>query len=302
MPEDQYCKRHSKVIFAEKVEAMNKKMCANHIRGCRAILELEYIKSRCEACLAKDREKDKEKRDKAKIAEVITVELDGQMFEEKVCTTCCKSLPLAHYKSEKDENIITKTCKDCRADNKKNDSKRDKEHRNELARKNEKKPEIIETKKKWKAENYEKVTGYWMISRQRRINELGTEEYHKINAENAKKWRENNPDKVKENNQNKIISINDNYNIYKRSANDKNLVFDLSFEDYEDIIRNDCHYCGFLQNRGFNGIDRLDSKIGYTKENCVSSCKMCNYMKLSISENVFIKRVEHILTFIPLKI
>ena len=29
----------------------------------------------------------------------------------------------------------------------------------------------------------------------------------------------------------------------------------------------------------YNGIDRLDSSLGYTKDNIVTCCKICNYAK-----------------------
>ena len=136
-----------------------------------------------------------------------------------------------------------------------------------------------------------------MDYRQRKIENLGTEEYLKKNAEQAKKWREKNPEKVKENNENKKNSKEQNYNVYKRSASLKNLEFELTYEDYLCIVENNCNYCGIVQDKGFNGIDRKDQMKGYILDNCVSCCKICNYMKGSTSDEVFIKRVEHILTF-----
>jgi len=185
----------------------------------------------------------------------------------------------------------------CREYNKINEAKRDKEHRNELSRVREKQPECREKKQKWKEDNYEKATSYWMKSRENKLNELGVEGYLKHNAEIAKKWREKNKDKMEEANENKINSMECNYGVYKRSANDKNLPFEITEEEYSIIVVDNCRYCGGLQDRGFNGIDRIDSRLGYTVENCVSCCKMCNYMKKSLPNNVFIKCVEHILTY-----
>jgi hypothetical protein len=62
------------------------------------------------------------------------------------------------------------------------------------------------------------------------------------------------------------------------------------------VVNNDCYYCGYKNSDFVNGIDRIDSKKGYILDNCVACCKMCNYMKGSLSVDVFIKRVEHILT------
>jgi len=93
---------------------------------------------------------------------------------------------------------------------------------------------------------------------------------------------------------------------YKTSANKKNLVFSLTQDKLFDLITKDCTYCGSSpsnkistrrrkdrlyrpeRNQTFiyNGIDRIDSKIGYTIDNCVSCCSVCNISKndMSLSE------------------
>ena len=124
----------------------------------------------------------------------------------------------------------------CREQNKINEAKRDKEHRREIARKNEAKPECRERKQKWRDDNYEKATSYWMKSRENKLNELGVEGYLKYNAEQAKKWREKNKDKMEEANENKKNSMETNYGVYKRSANDKNLEFTITEEEYSTIV------------------------------------------------------------------
>jgi hypothetical protein len=87
------------------------------------------------------------------------------------------------------------------------------------------------------------------------------------------------------------------FTTYKKGAYERNLEFVISYDEYETIVKNKCYYCGIMQERGFNGIDRKDSSIGYNLINCVSCCKMCNYIKGSLSVSVFIKRIEHILTY-----
>lgn len=85
----------------------------------------------------------------------------------------------------------------------------------------------------------------------------------------------------------------------------------LPFKEFIDIIQKPCSYCGRewthkyedvsrnCRNRDiykikkisnevifYNGVDRLDSKIGYVSGNCVPCCKFCNSAKgeLSIEE------------------
>jgi len=219
-----------------------------------------------------------------------------EVLESKSCTTCHKEFPMDQFIGER-HTAITKTCKNCREINKLRDAKRDKAHRNEIARKNEAKPERKAVKAKWNEENYDKVARKWMDYRQRKIETLGVEQYLKLNAEQAKKWRGNNPDKMAKANEDKKNDKENNYKIYKRNADIKNLTFTISYGDYVNIVEQNCYYCGIVQERGFNGIDRKDQTKGYILENCVSCCKMCNYLKGSTSDDVFIKRVEHILTF-----
>ena len=71
---------------------------------------------------------------------------------------------------------------------------------------------------------------------------------------------------------------------------------DLTKEQFETIIKQPCYYCGIMQEKGFNGIDRMDSTKGYEIDNCVSCCTDCNLMKGAVDNITFIQRVEHILT------
>ena len=284
--ENKYCQKHQICIFVDDTVAMGKKICKQYVRGCRNQLDLDYQYTRCQSCLEKEREQERNRREKAKNSK--------KTDTHQTCTTCCQELENSLFIGVNGEN--TKTCNNCRVSNRIQDQKRDKEHRNELDRVASKNPERLATKLKWKEENYEKVVMYCMNHRQRRIDE-DISEYLKRNAQNAKQWRENNPEKVKNNNQNKINSITLQYRVYLRSAEDKKLDFEISQEEFNKIVKETCHYCNVIQKRGFNGIDRLDSNKGYVLDNCVSCCKTCNYMKCSLSTDVFLKRIEHILTY-----
>lgn len=70
----------------------------------------------------------------------------------------------------------------------------------------------------------------------------------------------------------------------------------LTKEQFETIVKQPCYYCGIMQEKGFNGIDRMDSTKGYEIDNCVSCCTDCNMMKGAVDNITFIQRVEHILT------
>jgi len=284
--ENKYCQKHQICIFVDETVAMNKNVCKQYVRGCRNQLDLDYQYTRCQSCLEKEREQERNRRANTKN--------NKNTDTHQTCSTCCQELENSLFVGVNGGN--TKTCKNCRDSNRIQDQKRDKEHRNELDRIASKKPERKEVKQQWNENNYENVAMKGMNYRQRQI-ETDVEGYLNKNAENAKQWRENNPEKVKNNNQNKINNINLQYGVYSRCAGDKNLDFEISQEEFNKIVKEPCHYCNIIQERGFNGIDRLDSNAGYVMENCVSCCKTCNFMKCSLSADVFLKRIEHILTY-----
>lgn len=55
----------------------------------------------------------------------------------------------------------------------------------------------------------------------------------------------------------------------------------LTKEEIYELIHQDCFYCGEEINEDlkYHGIDRIDSNVGYTQENSVACCGMCNFMK-----------------------
>ena len=81
------------------------------------------------------------------------------------------------------------------------------------------------------------------------------------------------------------------WNRYKNRAIKDKIIFTLSEDDLLDIIYNDCYYCGvkpsqeiLLARRDdntliYNGIDRLYDDAGYTVDNCVACCWICNQAK-----------------------
>ena len=284
--ENKYCMKHQLCIFVDETAALGKRVCKQYVRGCRAQLDADYSKSACEECLVKEREKDRARRGYAQT----TVPVQNK----QVCTTCCKSLDEDQFIGQTGGK--TKTCSVCREANRIQDMKRDKEHRNELSRIAEQKPERKAVKQEWNENNYEKVVLKGLNYRQRQI-EADVDQYLNKNAENAKQWRDRNPEKVATNNLNKINSVHLQYGVYTRCARDKNLEFKLTLTDFTVLTEQPCHYCGTIQERGFNGVDRVNSEVGYVNDNCVSACSMCNYMKASLSENAFLGRVEHILTY-----
>ncbi len=66
------------------------------------------------------------------------------------------------------------------------------------------------------------------------------------------------------------------------------------YDKWFDITNGDCFYCGSPPP---NGVDRKNSDRGYFKNNIVSCCSVCNYMKGDMNLNDFKKQVKKIHRF-----
>ena len=101
--------------------------------------------------------------------------------------------------------------------------------------------------------------------------------------------------------------------------------YELTKDQFRHIIGQDCYWCGSnpkpwniyykkdgtrTKNGSYieegwagrqwvfaNGIDRLNSKLGYTAENCVPSCFDCNEMKNDKTPQEFLEHMDKILKF-----
>ena len=265
--------------------------CRYKKRGCAAVLEAGSPFKACEACRVYERASEKKRREAA-VERNAKVDADATM---RACTTCAKEWPLEHFRGAKFDGALVKSCTACRQRNKIGNDRRDKEHHRAQARVSAAKPERKAVKRVWREANHDKVALATMNFRQRRIEREGVEGYLQKNAETAKAWRQAHPDKVQESNLKKNSNIPYSYQNYIRDANQKNRDFDLSFDAFDAIVRQHCAYCGTAnEDKGFVGIDRRDQNVGYIGSNCVPCCEMCNFMKKTASEQVFLQRVEHI--------
>lgn len=95
---------------------------------------------------------------------------------------------------------------------------------------------------------------------------------------------------------------NTKYCHYRNHAKNKGIDFELTFNQFVELSESNCYYCDdepaskFKANRNSgiwisNGIDRVDSTKGYTKNNTVSCCKQCNTMKMDYSIKEFYDKV-----------
>lgn len=96
------------------------------------------------------------------------------------------------------------------------------------------------------------------------------------------------------------------YLSYGRSARRRNIEFSLSQDEFINITSKNCYYCGvepmtISKSKGtfgqyvHNGVDRLDSNVGYVLNNCVPCCWMCNRAKLDSPLDEFLAWIDRLL-------
>ena len=89
-----------------------------------------------------------------------------------------------------------------------------------------------------------------------------------------------------------LKNLNIYYKRYISSAIKRGYSMELQFEDFKEIVKKSCYYCDYKNNNEVNGIDRVDNTKGYTKENCVASCEICNKIKYNYDLYFFIEKCQ----------
>ncbi|CAH6420233.1 Hypothetical protein MVR_LOCUS74 [uncultured virus] len=86
------------------------------------------------------------------------------------------------------------------------------------------------------------------------------------------------------------------YNQYKHNAVKDDRVFEISADIYDRMRHIDpCYVCGREPTPTHsNGLDRIDSDLGYTLSNTLSCCADCNYLKHNFRLDYFIVRCGNI--------
>lgn len=136
--------------------------------------------------------------------------------------------------------------------------------------------------KKYQLENKDKIKkmqlDYYAKNRQSRID-------------NARNWYLKNHDKAIETRRANMKTPKGRLTSIKSSANTRKIEYKLTDEEAISIMNNPCFYCG---DKIPVGIDRIDSSVGYIKENCVPCCSTCNYMKRDFEQSYFILQCKKI--------
>lgn len=95
---------------------------------------------------------------------------------------------------------------------------------------------------------------------------------------------------------------------YRGSAKVRNLSFNLTDAEFRVLTKGNCNYCGIKPSQVrtspgaaevyiYNGIDRVDSAVGYELANCVTCCRVCNHMKSDMDCTSFMEHIRLIAHF-----
>ncbi len=109
-----------------------------------------------------------------------------------------------------------------------------------------------------------------------------------------------------------VAMANALYSNYRNRAKIDKMVFEINREYFLSLTKKNCYYCGkepdcyycgkepaqIIKGKTgdyiYNGIDRKDPKEGYTVENTVPCCWMCNSMKKAIGFDEFLSQIARI--------
>ena len=92
-----------------------------------------------------------------------------------------------------------------------------------------------------------------------------------------------------------VLTINGAYASYKANAKRRKKEFDLTLEQFASHWKQSCVYCG--SEIETIGLDRIDNTLGYTVDNTVPCCSVCNYIKFVYSDETFRDHVATIVAF-----
>lgn len=104
-------------------------------------------------------------------------------------------------------------------------------------------------------------------------------------------------------------AFNSFYSRYKSNAKKRGFEFNLTKDEFRKLVQKPCFYCdnntikNYLHeskkvNGGYkyiSGVDRVDNTKGYSIENCVPACSICNIAKHHHSPQEFLIWLKHIL-------
>lgn len=103
-------------------------------------------------------------------------------------------------------------------------------------------------------------------------------------------------------------AYNNVINDYIQGAKKRNIKIEITRKEFLELIKGDCRYCGSppscIQKSNsytciYNGVDRVNNNLGYTKDNAVSCCKICNRAKHAMELKDFLSWANRLVKNLP---
>jgi 5-methylcytosine-specific restriction endonuclease McrA len=98
------------------------------------------------------------------------------------------------------------------------------------------------------------------------------------------------------------------FQVYRGRARDQKREFTFDFPLFKELITCNCHYCDAPPSNKsvykftkeyqlYNGVDRKNNALGYTPDNCVPCCDICNKAKRAMSYKAFMAWIKRLVAF-----
>jgi len=158
--------------------------------------------------------------------------------------------------------------------------------------------------KEWRLKNKERIKGYRVKHKEKEkaTGKIWRSKNKDKLMKNDEKWRQSPQGKntKRKNGMDRRKNPIKLMELYQSNAKKRKREWDLTQEQFVELVQGKCHYCGFKPEDRLNGVDRVDNTKGYTISNCVTCCKPHNLMKGTLTKQEFtesIKRMyEYMLT------
>jgi len=150
------------------------------------------------------------------------------------------------------------------------DPEKQKEYQEKYAKTSKRKSKI----KEYKERNLDKI---------KKSNKEYKDKNKKDILEKQAAWYQENRERILAENKIKQKKPEKRYVTTRNQATRRKIEMLLTLEEYKSIISKPCFYCNYLLGSPVEkgcGIDRLNNNIGYTVDNSVSCCRICNQIKM----------------------
>ena len=153
------------------------------------------------------------------------------------------------------------------------------------------KNKLKQNAKKYRDSHSEELKSYFKTLRNNNRNELKERdhEYYLKNKDSIQKrttnYRKSNPEKSKQYSAKGRRLLTSRFSRAQKQAERRNIIFNLTLEEYLNAISNPCYYCDNKIGKPVQtstGLDRLNNSKGYELSNIVSCCWSCNRIKHNV--------------------